>query len=135
MKKGFTLTELLAVLVILGLLLALSYPVISKAVEGYREDLLKKQEENIVLAAKMWGSDNKELLPTVNNETQVTLSNISTSTDYGVIKITYGELVGLDYIDEAVNPVTKKQIAADDYYVLIKKSLKTWSYELKKKSE
>lgn len=137
MKKGFTLTELLAVLVILGLVAAISYPVVNKSVEKYREKLLTNQENNIILAAKLWGNDNEELLPTNSaNTTLITYDELKVGTDidYGVIKITYGNLITEKYIDRAKNPVTKVDIADDDYYVLIKKSTKKWSYELQKNS-
>ena len=95
MKKGFTLIELLAVLVILGLLVGISYPVINRTIFKYRNDLLIREEENIVLAARMWGSDNSELLPNSSNDTVISFDEMKTRSniDYGIIKITYGNLI------------------------------------------
>ena len=134
MKKGFTLIELLAVLVILGLLVGISYPVINRTIFKYRNDLLIREEENIVLAARMWGSDNSELLPNSSNDTVISFDEMKTRSniDYGIIKITYGNLISEGYIDRGTNPVTKEDILDDDYYILIKKNNKKWDYELHK---
>lgn len=139
MKKGFTLIELLAVLVILGLLAAIAYPNVNRNVLKYREKVLKKQEANILLAAQLWASDNQELLPSdPSNDTVVTYTEIKSSgipNSYGVLKITYGDLIKEEYIDPATNPLTKKEIEDDEYYVLIRKSVKKWTYELKSTGE
>ena len=131
MKKGFTLTEVLAVLVILGLLLAISFPAINKQITKYRNNLLEHEKNDIVLAAKLWGSDNEELLPTTTNDKIVTLQELENgTTDYGIIKLTYGDLVNKNYIDRGQNPVTKKDILDEDFYVLITKNNNKWQYQI-----
>ena len=57
--KGFTLVELLAVIVILSLLLLLAVTTVSSQFKNSKDDLYDTQLNNIKLAAEMWGSDNK----------------------------------------------------------------------------
>ena len=109
MKKGFTLTEVLAVLVILGLLLAISFPAVNKQITKYRNKLLEHE----------------------TNDKVVTLQELENgTTDYGIIKLTYGDLVNKNYIDRGQNPVTKKDILDDDFYVLITKNNNKWQYQI-----
>ena len=67
-KKGFTLTELLGVLVLLSLLAMILIPNISKSLKEGRENADKQAKENIVLAARSWASSHKNMLPS-NSET------------------------------------------------------------------
>ena len=53
-KKGFSLVELLAVLIILALIGLITYPVITKSVKDYRRRLCNVALENIVDASKQW---------------------------------------------------------------------------------
>ena len=63
MKKGFTLAELLAVIVILGLIAVITIPVVTKTLSSYKIRLCNKQIGNIEEAARVWGSDNLLTLP------------------------------------------------------------------------
>ncbi len=133
MKKGFTLTEVLAVITLLGLLSTIAFTVVTNISSNYKQDLLEKQEQNILLAAKLWGSDHEEILPNeIDNDKMVTFEEAiaNTNVDYGIIKITYGNLIKVEGMKRAINPVTKEKIKDDDYYVLIKKTSNSWSYEL-----
>ncbi len=93
---GFTLVELLAVIVILALLLLVTATAISSQFKNGKDELYDKQLENIKLAANMWGSDNKTLLNSINDCTSISLGYLK---DNGYvdanIKNTYtGELFG-----------------------------------------
>lgn len=63
MKKGFTLAELLAVIVILGLIAVITIPVVTKTLSSYKIRLCNEQIGNIEEAARVWGSDNLLTLP------------------------------------------------------------------------
>lgn len=63
MKKGFTLTELLAVITLLGLLSLIVVPVVDKLIKDSEDDLYKTQIENIEASAKNWASENIFSLP------------------------------------------------------------------------
>lgn len=76
-NKGFTLVELLGVIVLLALIALITIPNISSAIKKGREDADNQTKENIVLAAKNWALDNKSSLPTTSNQThKVTINNL-----------------------------------------------------------
>lgn len=62
-KKGFTLVELLAVLVILGILALIIFPSVSDTLEASRKSAYEKQVKVLETAAEKWGTENIELLP------------------------------------------------------------------------
>ena len=57
MKKGFTLAELLGVIVILGAILLIIMPIVDKTLKQSTDDLYEKQIESIKLSMEMWLSD------------------------------------------------------------------------------
>ena len=63
MKKGFTLTELLAVITLLGLLSLIVVPVVDKLIKDSEEELYQTQIKNIESGAKNWASKNIFSLP------------------------------------------------------------------------
>lgn len=72
-KKGFTLVELLAVIVILGLLGLLAIPAIEKTLKKSRTDLYEIQITNIIDGAKNWIADHPYDIPKNNND-ELTIS-------------------------------------------------------------
>ena len=62
-NKGLTLVELLAVIVIIGILSSLAVTAISKLLDRSTENYYKDQEDNIALAAQTYTNDNRNLLP------------------------------------------------------------------------
>ena len=62
-KNGFTLVELLAVIVILSLLALLTSTAVTKLVKDSKEDLYQTQIELIKASAEAWGADNIYKLP------------------------------------------------------------------------
>ena len=63
MNRGFTLVELLVVLVILGLLSLVAYPSVIKIVDDARDDSKKNQEKLILKAASEWAVEHPTELP------------------------------------------------------------------------
>ena len=57
MKKGFTLAELIGVLVILAALILILIPVVDKQVKEGKEELYNKQIDSIKLSMELWVSD------------------------------------------------------------------------------
>ena len=67
-KKGFTLAELLGVLIIIGVLALLILPTIDNSIEESKDKMYKTQIHNIEEAATNWGARNMMLLPEYENE-------------------------------------------------------------------
>jgi len=63
-EKGFSLIELLAVIVILGLLVAIAIPLVSRQLNKFREDYYSKLETSIKTAAQDYVSDKRYIKPT-----------------------------------------------------------------------
>lgn len=60
-EQGFTLVELLAVIVILGLIALISVPAITGILKSGKESLSETQLKNISLSAKDWATDIKNV--------------------------------------------------------------------------
>ncbi len=63
-KKGFTLIELMGVLIILGILSVIAIPTITKAIHNSREKAYEDQVGIIMAASKNWSADHIRDLPT-----------------------------------------------------------------------
>ena len=61
MKKGFTLAELLGVIVVLAAVLLIIMPTIDKTIKQGQDDLYDKQINSIKLAMELWVADNVKL--------------------------------------------------------------------------
>lgn len=62
-KKGFTLVELLAVIVLLGLIALIAAPAITGIIKKSKESLSESQKQSIEMSAKNWATDNMSKLP------------------------------------------------------------------------
>lgn len=81
-KKGFTLVELLAVIVILGLLIAIISPVVKNLINDSENNLSEQQKKLVVEATKKYMIENSELLPEGSDRAIVYMSDLI---DKGVI--------------------------------------------------
>lgn len=105
-KKGFTLIELFAVIIILGLLAIIVVPNVIDIVNENSDKVYERQIENIIKSAKTWGADNLGKLPNVNNES---------------IRVTLGELQQGGYAkNDLKNPKTEELFDENNTYVIIK---------------
>lgn len=97
MKKdsGFTLVELLVVIVILGILATVIYPIVNTSVNSSKQKLYDAQIENIINAARTYASDNLEILPTADGDSLEP-------------PLTLGKLIDEGYIKNIENPKTKE---------------------------
>ena len=57
-NKGFTLVELMAVIIILGLIAVIAVPIVTKILSNSKDELYERQVKEIEDAAKRWGVDN-----------------------------------------------------------------------------
>ena len=81
-KKGFTLVELLAVIAILGLLIAIISPVVKNLINDSEDSLSEQQKKLVVEATKKYMIENSELLPEGSDRAIVYMSDLI---DKGVI--------------------------------------------------
>lgn len=81
-NKGFTLMELLAVIIILSLLALLANTSVTKVVKDSKVDLYNIQLENIKLAAESWGADNLYKLPNSGECKYLTVGDLK---NYGLL--------------------------------------------------
>lgn len=114
--KGFTLAELLGVIVILGIVTVITVPVVTNSIDKYEEKLCRIQYDNIINAAKAYKSDN---LLTIGDNEDVLISKLVAD---GYIK--YSENT---YIK---NPIDEDNNFVSNMYVRITKNNKKYSYNL-----
>ena len=114
--KGFTLVELLAVIVILSLLLLLAVTTVSSQFKNSKDELYDTQLNNIKLAAEMWGSDNKAKLNSISD----------------CVSLTLGYLKDEGYVDANIkNTYTGELFKDNEVFVNITKETNRYS-EVKK---
>ncbi len=75
-QKGFSLTELLAVAIILGILVTVVTPVISRTLKNNKRSLYNRQLESITESAATWGAEHMNKLPDKGKEVTVTLEEL-----------------------------------------------------------
>lgn len=62
-EKGFTLIELVGVIVLVSLMILIIIPTVEKVVKKGEENADKQLKDNMILAAKSWAVDNKGKMP------------------------------------------------------------------------
>lgn len=102
-KNAFTLAELLAVLVILGIIVTITVPAVTNQVYKNRQKLCKVQYENILNAARAYGTEHISELGTGKT---ITLKNL----------IDNGYIDG----DNLKDPVKKQKISTDLQIKIVK---------------
>ena len=100
MKKGFTLVELLAVIILLGVVTLIAYPVINTQIETAKEQAYKRTIDSIEEAARRYGT--KNILGYETIEQALPLS----------VLISAGELNE----DDLINPKTDNKLTGCVYY-------------------
>lgn len=79
-NKGYTLVELLAVFVILGIIIMISVPVISGTINTSKDKAYNEQVKILENAARTYMSENSTLLPDNNGSSfNVTIDNLKES--------------------------------------------------------
>lgn len=72
MNKGFTLIELMAVIVILAIIASIAFPFVQDSINESKINTCKEQKRTIEYAAKRWGADNAANLNGENTQISVT---------------------------------------------------------------
>lgn len=60
MKDGFTLIEILAIIILLSVLALVTYPIINGVINDSRKDLYDKQIDELERHTRTWISENVE---------------------------------------------------------------------------
>ena len=93
MKKGFTLVELLAVIIILGIIALITFPIVDKSIENSKQAALERTIDSILDAAHDYSIQNK--LGYSTEENTLSLDQLKNS---GFLEV------------EIINPVTNKEM-------------------------
>ena len=97
-KKGFTLAELIGVIVVLSLICLITVPAIASVLKTNKKSLCETQLNNILAAAKSYASENLLSMPISDEEGKNTRT------------ITIQDLIDNGYIEGNIqNPVTKEE--------------------------
>lgn len=116
MNKGFTLAELLGVVVILSVLSLIAVTTVDTKLKEGRTKTCLAQQTNIIEGAKAWTIDN----PNVSNNTKLYVKS---------------DLEAGGYIeDNLINPMTDK-VYTDSTYVLVNVSGYNYTYKVEYISE
>ena len=112
-KKGFTLIEMITVLVLISLIALITITSVTKLLNNSKEKLYENQMEQIESAARLWGADNMLILPNDSTSNVVCeYKNIdSCPEDYKKLIIDLKLLQDSGYIGQDIkNPKTNKPI-------------------------
>ena len=116
MKKGFTVIELLATIIVLGIISTIGVVVFDNIVHNMRIKAFETQKESIILSAQKWISDKRGT------------ENYPNTFPY---QLTLEELLKEEYIEKNIcNQEERLTIDYRNSYVEIKESNKTYEYNL-----
>lgn len=114
-KRGFTLVEILSVLVVLSLILAIAVPSINKYLNQSEDKAYKVQINMLLDATESYANTNTVLLPEKENE---------------IIKITLGQLKSEDFVKNNIkNPYDDKFFDDSVTFSIMKKG-NSYIYEV-----
>lgn len=88
MKKGFTLVELLAVIVIIAIIALITTPIILNAIQNAKESALKDTAHGLVTAAGTYQAEMQGL----NKNSELTINYRTSSDDQKALLKTKGQL-------------------------------------------
>lgn len=114
-NKGFTLIELIATIIILGVIALIAIPAINTTIDSSRQKAYDEQVERIKSAAKNWAVENSTAF----------------SEDSGVVEITVTELINKGYLEEdnIIDPKDGKSFDDKGYCVKVTYDEKSFEYE------
>ena len=116
MKKGFTVIELLATIIVLGIISTIGVVVFDNIVHNMRIKAFETQKESIILSAQKWISDKRGT------------ENYPNTFPY---QLTLEELLKEEYIEKNIcNQEERLTIDYRNSYVEIKENNKTYEYKL-----
>lgn len=115
-KKGFTLVELLGVIVILSMIVLVTVPALISTLKGSEEKQIEEFEKSVYLAAESYFQMNSELYPQLGSSGAKAYVPISTLIEEGFIK------------DTLVDPRTNEKIDSSASILAIQNADGTFKY-------
>lgn len=136
MKKGFTLVELIAVLVVLGLISLIAIPAVNNSIKKYKNSLFNDAIKNIEQAAKNWGADNIGKLPnSATSNVTMFYPDVDTEQEFVALEIRIKDLQEEGYIaSEIKNPKANTNFC-NCAVVTISKTTTGYTYKILDNSE
>lgn len=113
--KGFTLVELLGVLIILAIVMVVTVPVVQKVLRENKQSLYEKQIKNIQESARNFTAENILALNLNNNER---------------IGITIGKLKELGYLEESAIDIKTQEQFNDNISIVIENNNNLLEYKV-----
>lgn len=138
-NKGFTLIEVLAVIVILSILMAIMVPSVGNIMKKNKEDNYQNLKDSIISAAKIYISDNRYQITVGNcddsNKADIESINNVTLTDSKITIQTLADAGNLKTTsdEKIINPKDKTSLNLGNSYVVVKYQCdkKEYEYQLK----
>lgn len=138
-NKGFTLIEVLAVIVILSILMAIMVPSVGNIMKKNKEDNYQNLKDSIISAAKIYISDNRYQITVGNcddsNKADIESINNVTLTDSKITIQTLANAGNLKTTSDGkiLNPKDKTSLNLGNSYVVVKYQCdkKDYEYQLK----
>jgi len=113
-KSGFTLVELLGVLVLLAVIGLITVPTVNRIINNSKTKAIKAQELTIMNAAKSWGADNVEKLP-----------------KKGFVLVTIQDLISTNYInDDTIDDIDNTTYSTMCVKIRSNTKYSTYDYEI-----
>ena len=114
-NKGFTLAELLGVIIILGVIALISITAITNTMKENKEELYNIQINNIIVGAKTWASSHVFELPEQDGES---------------ITLTLAELKQDGFVESDITNPKTNELFSNDLKVKITKIDNNYNYEV-----
>lgn len=130
MKKGFTLVELLGVIVVLAIISMIAVPLIDRSINKSDEDLYNTQINQIVKAAKNYYAENLEKLNQVGEKCDTSPCDAGDSKPVNPCCVTLDTLQKGGYLPTKVdNPKTGEPFNPTLSYVTVTKKGNHFEYK------
>lgn len=122
MKKGFTIVELLATIIILGIIGTIGVAIFDKVVHNMRIKAYETQKQNLVLSAERWLNDKKGTTEFPSKD------ELNSNISYNLY---LRNLLKEKYIDDDIcNQEDRVKIDYYKSYIKISENGKIYNYEL-----
>lgn len=115
MKKGFTLVEMMGVIVLLAIVGMIVFPEVNKVIKNSREKLYDEQIGNLIKVTKEYVLYNTELLPEVGQTSCISLDDLKVS--------------GRISSDDVIDPRDREQIIDGFIVITYSEDYNQYNYE------